>query len=319
MQLPNASLLHSRSKDMLQTNPNHRRLVLMHSGIIVLADLLVAALTFWMDNWLSNTTGLGSFGMRSGISTAQTLLSMVYSLAIVFWLFGYLQVALQQARGRTADPQELTTGFRLFIPVLKLHILRYIILFAVVFGCIYGGTLILTVTPLSDKAYELLLPVMEAGGDITAIDPALMLDAMIPMFIGYAVLLLTIGVPVFYRLRMAEYVLLDNPEAGARHAIQQSRRLTKGNCFRLFLLDLHFWWFYLLEAVIGALFCFGMLLPAMGVQIGQTASYFVSFIVYLGLQLALYTWKKSELQTTYALTYESLLNSKDNGQLTMDN
>ena len=47
-----------------------------------------------------------------------------------------------------------------------------------------------------------------------------------------------------YRLRMSNYILMENPRFGALFALLASYRMTKGHCLRLFLLQLRFWWYY---------------------------------------------------------------------------
>lgn len=61
------------------------------------------------------------------------------------------------------------------------------------------------------------------------------------------------GIIKFYSYRMVPYILADNPNIGAVRAITLSRNMTRGNKWRMFVLDLSFLGWYLL-----GLLCFGI-------------------------------------------------------------
>ncbi len=54
------------------------------------------------------------------------------------------------------------------------------------------------------------------------------------------------GIIKGYSYSMAYYVLADNPELTAREALRISKRIMKGHKFELFVLQLSFFWWYLL-------------------------------------------------------------------------
>ncbi len=60
------------------------------------------------------------------------------------------------------------------------------------------------------------------------------------------------GIVKSYEYRMVPYILADNPAIGAGEAILASRRMTDGHKFKMFVLDLSFFGWYL----IGVLCCF---------------------------------------------------------------
>jgi hypothetical protein len=71
------------------------------------------------------------------------------------------------------------------------------------------------------------------------------------MLISMALLLLSL--PVVLRYSMADYVLCENPEVGALGALRESRRMMKGNKWRLFCLQFSFIGWRLLASVVGSI------------------------------------------------------------------
>lgn len=59
------------------------------------------------------------------------------------------------------------------------------------------------------------------------------------MVIGL-ILFIIPGIIIYYRYRLAVYVMFDNPELGAFACMRESARLMRGNKFRLFKLDISF-------------------------------------------------------------------------------
>lgn len=319
MLLPTPTELLKRSKTTLQNTGHHRRLVLLHAGTVALLSLLVSALNLLLQQGIDATGGLAGLDKRSVLSTAQTLLSFATAVLLPFWSLGYIAATTKLARQESPRPDDLLAGLRCFFPAMRLFLLQELIFIALGVACLNIGSLLLSLTPLGNGLYELLLPVLESGGDPYAVDPDALMNAMLPVFIGCVAVFAVIAILVLYRLRMANYILLDNPRAGARNALRQSLKMTKGNSLALFKLDLHFWWFYVAEILVTAVAYGDVLLPLLGLEINATAAYFGFYALSLALQLMLYAWQKNTVFTTYAHAYLSFLSSKDNGQLTMDN
>jgi len=66
----------------------------------------------------------------------------------------------------------------------------------------------------------------------------------------WSLLFLIPGLVAFYRYRQAYYILLDAPEKGALQCIRESKRLMAGNKLELFLLDLSFIGWVILENIV---------------------------------------------------------------------
>jgi hypothetical protein len=80
-------------------------------------------------------------------------------------------------------------------------------------------------------------------------------------FINFLWFLLLIipGIVKFYAYRMVPYILADNPQIGYKRALELSTRMTDGEKFSIFVLDLSFIGWYLLGTLaflVGVLFVF---------------------------------------------------------------
>ena len=69
------------------------------------------------------------------------------------------------------------------------------------------------------------------------------------------------ALPAFYRYRQAYYILLDDPKKSALQCIRESKHIMRGNKLDLFLLDLSFFGWMLLDTLISAMFPLPFPLP----------------------------------------------------------
>ena len=294
-----------------------KKLTALHTGISAAASLLVALLTYLLSTGIGDTAGLGGIGTRAALETAQSLLKLALSILAPFWALGFVAAALHLARRQEAAPRTLLNGFRRWGPALRLLLLEGVIYFAITFAAIQLGSFLYMMTPFSTPLNQLLEQLAAAGTADTAaltqmlleLDPKELMGifwTMIPFLVLPALALI---IPVSYRLRLAQYILMDEPPVGALFAIVLSFRLMKNNCVKLFRLDLRFWWFYALEVLVQIL-CYGdLLLPLVGVKLGMDAL-LASFLFYaLALigQAGLYVWQKPQVFTSYALFYDGML------------
>ena len=288
-----------------------KKLVLIHTAVSSSLALLVALVTFLLDHQIAGTTGLSGMGSQAILETAQQILQLAMMLVLPFWSVGLLQCFLRIHRREPAEPKTLLTGFLWFGPVLRTLLLQALVLCGAAFLGGYVSMFLYTMTPLYRQFYEAVAPYMVDGVvDFNAIlaDKAC-IDAML-----WPILFTLLGafvavIPVYYRLRVANYILLDHPEKGALFALRASKTLMRGKRFDLFKLDLSFWWFYGLEALVTVI-CYGdVALNAFGVDLGlsQTVLFFGFYVLALVLQLGLYVWKQPLLQATYAGYYDALL------------
>lgn len=278
------------------------KLMLIYNGIAVLVMLVISVLNYILALQVEDTGGLSGLAMRSMLETAASVLQLAGNLVMPFWTMGYVAAILAIARGQRVGPETLLTGFRRFGPVMRLVFLQAVIYLCLAILCINISTTIFMLTPMSAPLEEILLADPELLDDATLVAAY---NAMIPLLVIFCVVYAAVCVPISYRFRMADYALLDDPRMGAMGALRRSTRLMRGNAMALVRLDLSFWWFYGLEAVLLAL-CYGdVILGALGVQlpISADAAYFVFYVLYLAGQMVLYLWRRNQVETTYALAY----------------
>lgn len=294
---------------------NPRLLMLTYIAVSLGATLLVAAITFILEQRIAATGGLSGIGLRSVLTTAQSGAQFALLFLSLFWSTGIFSAAIGLARSRSVRPIHLTAGFRRFGPVLRLKLLQFFLLGAVAMPCLYVSIGIFSMTPLATNYLELLTPIMEQA--LAAQEPALEIDAatmeamtkamlpIIPIFL----LVFAAGVlPLLYRVRFAEYVIMDDGSCGAFAALIKSWQMTRGNAFGVFRLDLSFWWFYVLQGLITLLAYGDALLPWLGISLPVSAetAYFLFYALYVAAELLLYWCFAARLHTTLALAYDTL-------------
>ena len=308
------TLKHNAAAALAGSTYSPHRLTLIHIGVVTLVSLVLALISFWLSHEINQTSGLSGIGSRAILETAEMLLTTANLVLMPFWEAGFLWAALCMARRQKAQPQTLLAGFRRFLPLLGSKLLQGFLLGGfLTLGC-YLGLAIFTMTPFSAGVRQALEPYLAADVlDMNAIyaDAAVM-HAMLPAFpFGILGSALT-ALPMFYRLRFMDYIVLDL-SAGPLRAFLATRPLMRGNRWKLVKLDLSFWWFYLLEGIIAAV-CYGdLLLGLLGVALPMSAE--VATLVFyacgMALQLGLYVWKRPYIAATYAAFYDAILPEED--------
>lgn len=289
-----------------------RRLVLIHTAVSLGASLVVGLLNLLFSQMIATTGGLGGMGMRSMLQTAQTTLELAVTLALPFWNISLTRAALCWARGELAEPPTLLEGFRRFRSVLRVKILTAFVFLAIIIAVSNIGTMLFLFTPFAGPLMKALDPIMQNAGTL---DPEVLLSdevmaqlgtAVIPFYIFFVVLLAAIAIPVWYRIRFADFGVMDGNRA--RVSMLCSFRITKHKCMEVFKIDLHFWWFYLLQ-LLTVVLCYGdSILAALGVQlpISPEVSYVLFYAVGIVAQGLLLWWYQARVSVTYALAYEQL-------------
>ena len=293
-----------------------KRLALIHTAVSLAATLVLAVISFILSRQIGGTGGLAGLGTRSILETVQTVLQLASTLLLPFWEVGFLYAAIRMARKEDNSPRTLAEGFRRFGAVLRLMLLRGALILAVMFLCSQAATMVYLLTPFSDSYFQLYESFMNGTDPSVLMDDAAMQavgESMLPMLLMAAVLAIILLIPLLYRFRQAEYVVIDQPRTGAIAALRASNRMMRGNCMAMFRLDLSFWWFYAAQAVLALVGYGDVILEAVGVTLpmsGDTA-YFLFYLLYIGGQLLL-LWKyRSAVDTAYAVAYDVLKAPKE--------
>ncbi len=292
-----------------------QKLMLLYMGASALVTLAAVLLSMVIESGIAGTGGLGGLGLRTALETASQALQLGVNLLLPFWTMGYLACVLKILRGQSFGPGDLLEGFRHFGPVLRLNLFRGLYFLCVIMAGFYLSMQLYMLTPWSAPLVEALEPALLGTADVTqlmnSLSPETLAQMNMAMLPFYGILVLVtgaLGLPIFYDYRLADYALLDDPKAGAMMAIRRSRAMMRGNRRAMAVLDLRFWWFYVLEALATALLYADMLLPLLGssLPVSGNVLYLVCCALYLGAQLGLYLWKKNEVECTYAAGYEAL-------------
>lgn len=292
-----------------------QKLVLIHTAVTLGVSALLTVINFILSRQIELTGGLAGMGTRSVLSTVQSVLELAAMIVMPFWQVGLLKSILLLVRSEDAQPVSLLEGLRRFGPVLRLNLLRGALFAGIGMFCIYFASGIFMMTPWSAPLVEAMEPLMtrtdlsyeEAMALMEAIEPV-MGAATLPLMLIFGALFAVFAVPISYRLRMADYLILDVPGTGALAALGQSMRLMRRRGLTLFSLDLSLWWFYALELLTACVGYGDMLLRQTGVvlPVGEDVAFFLFFFLHIGSQLALYLLAKAKVEMTYGLFYENL-------------
>ena len=301
--------------DKLEGSVQARKVVLIWAGVSALVSLVVSLISFLLDGQIADTGGLSGLGLRSFLSTVQALLSLANMALMPFWSLGYIACVLRFSQGEDCQPQCLLEGLRRFGPAFRMLLLRSLLYVGIALLAGNIASFFFSLSPGSLPLYELLTLHEEAFAAGALSDEAAMeiLRAMIPMLIGGALLCLAVMIPVSYRLRLAEFRLMDEPRCRARVSLLESNRLMRGNSLALFRLDISFWWYFLAEFLAAGL-CYGdIFLTALGIPLpmGSDLAFFLFYVLGLGAQVALLCCKGNYVQTTYALFYRALATGEE--------
>ncbi len=315
MDIRNPKRLKKVAAHRLENAREAGKIVLLYSGALALSALLVSLSSHFLGQQISQTGGLGNIGTRSILSSFQSFLPLVQSLLMVAVEFGYVAAMLRIARSQYASPMSMKMGFERFWVVLRSMLLQGCIYFAACFAGFYIGSMIFAFTPLSREITEMLMPLMEQFSDPNAVIEAMdetmqlkLLEASAPMMLLSLLCCLVLVVPLSYRYRMVNYILMDKPGRGALYALRESKAMMRGNKFQLFKMDLGYWWYYGL-LMLASVLCYGdILLPMAGVTLPFPAvvNYYLFYLLFLAAQVAIF-WKfRNSVEVSYALAYESI-------------
>lgn len=284
--------------------------ILIHTLVSLAAALLIIGVDYVLTQQIGHTGGLSGMGTRSVLETVRTVLQYANLLLVPFWEMGIFYWAIRRARGQQTAVGDFLEGLRRFAPVFRLKLIQTVVFGAIYMFCVIISSVVFTLSPLG---WPLIQFVMNNIEDPTAMammaDEALMaqmLQMMWPVFIILALMLIPAMVPLYYRFRMAEYVIMDKPHTGAIYSLIRSFQLTKGQFVSLLKTDLSYWWFWGLQFLSAAFLYLDLLLPALGITaldlqtqsiLCYAASYTVQFV-----SLVLF---RGRIETAYALIYNA--------------
>lgn len=303
------SLRKDTARSLAVADYNPRMLALIHVGVGLLVSLILTVLNYMLDRGLSDAVGIGNIDKRAVYSTARTILLLVSTALMPFWEIGFVSVSLRLSRREDARPGNLLDGFSRLGPVLRLYLLELLVGVVVMVVCSQVSGVLFSFTPRAQEVMPELETYMEKMMEtgqtmLSEEDFMALLPKLAPMYIIFGVLLVGVSIPVFYLLRLTRFAVMDDAP-GAWRALISSIRMMFKNIFKLVLLDLRFWWYYLIRLLIAAVAYADVLLTLMGVQlpISGDVLLFACFGAYMVLELVVAWIFDSSVNTTYAHFY----------------
>lgn len=303
-----AKTWYAQARDRLDQAPAQRRVTFLYTGLTLGLSALVTLIVYVLDFSIAQASGLSGMGNRALLSTLQTILPLGLNLFLLCLDLGFLAAMLRVSRGQYLSPQTLRLGFDRFWVLLRSALLQGLLYLAVCLPIGYLAIAVYMLTPWSGPLLDALMALMsETSAASQVLSDALadqLMTAMKPclalcwVFMGIACLILS------YRYRMVNYILIDKPGTGAIAAMRQSRAMMKGNCNRLFRLDLRLWWYFgvsILAVLAGDLDQF---FP--GLFPSEAFGYWASYGLYLLILAGSYLFLRGRVEVTYCFAYETV-------------
>lgn len=314
MIFPDNKTLRRTAQQRLKNAQHLSTITLIYGSVTVGLAVLALVVNYCLDLQIDKTGGLSSLGLRSVLSSLQQLLSVLQTVAMLVMNLGFAGCMLRICRERYTTANTLRVGIERFWPMLRSTLLRGLIYSALSLGCFYAAVMIYLFSPLSGGLSDLIQSFLANGAtQESLVENSTVVNAVTQAFVPIICitigLFLMFGVPFYYRYRLVDYIILDNPGKGARFALMLSRRMMQGNRLKLLKIDLSFWWYYVLEALALILGYGDIILSAFGIELPLSADtgYFLFFALYAAAQFAIIYYLKAKVEQAYALIYDSML------------
>lgn len=306
MSIPSAKYLKKKASNRLQSGNDPKKVVLVYAGIVALSSLVVTVVQDLLDSQISQTGGIQNIGTRSMLTTADTVLTIAQLLLVMCLTLGYTGSMLRIARGQYASPNSLKAGGERIWVLLRTRLLQMLIMTAAAFALCFLVINVCLLTPLSNRVIAVMGTVSAEA--LLADDLALMglYSAMLPIMLIYLVALVPLLWYFSCTYRMVDYLLIDRPQLGAFGVLRESRRMMQGNMKMMLRVDLSFWWYYLLQALVSVLVYLNMVLAPFAIGLPPEVLYWGTVVLYLAADFALRYFFSNKVAVTYALFYDSL-------------
>jgi len=305
------SALRLQAGEILQAIPyNPKKLMLFYTIFALGSPLVMSLLNYFFSLQIHETGGLSGIGLRTALTTAQSVLETMVTMAQPLWALGMSFVALCWARNTPTNRLGFLQGFRRAGSALGLYVLQGFVFFAVAMVIFNICTSIYMMTPFANPLLPLLEPFFQENATPEQIEALLTpewiaetVKVITPLLVAFCLIFAAVAILFSYRLRFAEFILLEG--SGPVRAMLKSIHITRKNCLQICKLDLSFWWFYLLLAASVAVSYGHILLSSFGVTLPISAegSYFIFYTVGTVCQGLLFWQCQGRRLTTYALAY----------------
>jgi uncharacterized membrane protein len=306
MSIPSAKYLKKKASNRLQSGNDPKKVVLVYAGIVALSSLVVTVVQDLLDSQISQTGGIQNIGTRSMLTTADTVLTIAQLLLVMCLTLGYTGSMLRIARGQYASPNSLKAGGERIWVLLRTRLLQMLIMTAAAFALCFLVINVCLLTPLSNRVIAVMGTVSAEELLSNGLALIALYSAMLPIILIYLVALVPLLWYFSCTYRMVDYLLIDRPQLGAFGVLRESRRMMQGNMKMMFRVDLSFWWYYLLQALVSMLIYLNMVLAPFAIGLPPEVLYWGTVVLYLAADFALRYFFSNKVAVTYALFYDSL-------------
>ena len=306
MSIPSAKYLKKKASNRLQSGNDPKKVVLVYAGIVALSSLVVTVVQDLLDSQISQTGGIQNIGTRSMLTTADTVLTIVQLLLVMCLTLGYTGSMLRIARGQYASPNSLKAGGERIWVLLRTRLLQMLIMTAATFALCFLVVNVCLLTPLSNRVIAVMGTVSAEELLSNGLALIALYSAMLPIILIYLVALVPLLWYFSCTYRMVDYLLIDRPQLGAFGVMRESRRMMQDNMKMMFRVDLSFWWYYLLQALVSVLIYLNMVLALFAIGLPPAVLYWGTVVLYLAADFALRYFFSNKVAVTYALFYDSL-------------
>ena len=306
MSIPSAKYLKKKASNRLQSGNDPKKVVLVYAGIVALSSLVVTVVQDLLDSQISQTGGIQNIGTRSMLTTADTVLTIAQLLLVMCLTLGYTGSMLRIARGQYASPNSLKSGGERIWVLLRTRLLQMLIMTAAAFALCFLVVNVCLLTPLSNRVIAVVGTVSAEELLSNGLALIAFYSAMLPIILIYLVALVPLLWYFSCTYRMVDYLLIDRPQLGAFGVMRESRRMMQGNMKMMFRVDLSFWWYYLLQALVSVLIYLNMVLAPFAIGLPPEVLYWGTVVLYLAADFALRYFFSNKVAVTYALFYDSL-------------
>ena len=309
MDILNSKTLRQKADMSLRRGREPKKLIYAYAGLSLAISLVVFFANLWLDSQISGTGGLGNIGTRALFATAQQALPAVATLVSMCLDLGFLAGLMRISRGQYADHTDLKTGFRKFWPLMRLNLLQALLYLAIAVLAFQLGCLIFSFTPWAEPVMEVVYPMAMSGA--AAMDEAMALEMfgyIVPLILVICLVFLAILLPFLFRMRMAQFCLLDDPRGRAMAAIRESSRMMRGRFGQMLRLDLRLWYYYGATALAVLVLWLDLILALLGIPFPMDSELFAMVLVIASvlLQFVTHVFLRPAAEVTYLTAYDAL-------------
>lgn len=314
--------LRQKAQTALRRGREPKKLIYAFAGIHLAMTVVLYAANFWLDGQIANTGGLSNLGNRAIFSTLKQALPLLSGFLTLCLDLGFLAGMMRISRGQYADHTDLKTGFRKFWTLVRLSMLQSLLYFAIGFLALQAGSMLFMFTPWAEPLMEIITPLTMS--ETAVLDEAVIRELashMGPLFIFIGVVFLIAIVPFLFRMRMAYFCLLDDPQGRALAAIRESNRMMRRRFFQMLKLDFSLWLYYAATLLTVVVLYGDLILALLGIDLGVSAQT-LGLLAWLGsalIQFAATLFLRPQAEVTYLTVYDSLREREQDSGVVLGN